>query len=69
MAEKNDREVVQDHYQGHEIDLDTAVDRFSILEDGAQDSPIMSGDTADDDTEVVLGPKEPENPNDPYCTC
>jgi len=60
------REDVQDHYQGHEIDTDTAVDRFEILQDGASDSPAME---SDDDVEVTLGPKEQPNPNDPYCNC
>jgi hypothetical protein len=67
MAKKESgREEVQDYYEGHEIDIDTAVDRFSILEDGAKDSPVMA---SDDDTEVVLGPKTQEKPNDPYCNC
>ena len=66
MADKNEaREDVQDHYQGHEIDFDTAVDRFDILQDGANPSPPAM----DDDVEVVLGPKEQPNPNDPYCNC
>jgi hypothetical protein len=60
-----DRDKVQDHYKGHEVDIDTAVDRFSIMEEGANPNPPP----LDDDTEVELGPKEPENPNDPYCTC
>lgn len=70
MAEKeSSREDIQDHYRGHEIDIETAEDRFSVLEGPAQDVPTTSGKTADDDTEAKLGPKEPEMPNDPYCTC
>jgi hypothetical protein len=67
MAEKKEsaRETVSEHYRGQDIDIDTAVDRFSIMEDGAD--PKL--ELLDDDTEVKLGPKEPENPNDPYCTC
>jgi len=61
-----DREKLQDYYQGHEIDIDTAVDRFEVLQDGASNSPVME---SDDDTEVTLGPKTQENPNDPYCSC
>jgi hypothetical protein len=66
MAEKESaRETVSEHYRGHDIDIDTAVDRFSILETGADPKLELT----DDDTEVKLGPKEPESPNDPYCTC
>jgi hypothetical protein len=67
MAERKEsaRETVKEHYQGHDIDFDTAVDRFSIMEEGS--SPDVS--PLDDDTEVDIGPKEPENPNDPYCIC
>lgn len=64
-AKESGREVVQEHYCGHDIDIDTAVDRFSIMEDGA--NPKL--ESLDDDTEAKLGPKEPESPNDPYCTC
>lgn len=69
MAEKPDsaRELVSEHYRGHDIDFDTAVDRMEIMQDGAKDSPHTKGEV--DDTEVEIGPKEQENPNDPYCTC
>lgn len=63
-----DREKIRDWYQGHEIDIDTAVDRFDIMQEGAKDSPHQVAKEVDD-TEIDLGPKEPENPNDPYCTC
>jgi hypothetical protein len=60
-----DRKAVSDHYKGHEIDFNTAVDRMEIMQDGADPKVELT----DDDTEVTLGPKTPENPNDPYCTC
>ena len=64
--EQGGREPKQDYYQGHEVDIDTAVMADSILQDGAKDSPVME---SDDDTEVRLGPKTQEKPNDPYCNC
>jgi hypothetical protein len=67
MAEKKEsaRETVSERYCGHDIDFNTAVDRFEIMQEGADPNPSP----LDDDTEVKLGPKEPENPNDPYCVC
>jgi len=67
MAEEKEsaRETISEHYRGQDIDIDTGVDRFSILQTGADPELELT----DDDTEVKLGPKEPENPNDPYCTC
>ena len=56
-----DRKEVSEHYRGHDIDFETAVDRFEILQDGAKDN---SHD--DVDTEVKLGPKTQPHPNDPY---
>lgn len=61
-----DRKEVSDHYKGHKIDFDTAVDRFSIMEEGAKDTAKIG---SDDDVEVRLGPKTQEKPNDPYCNC
>jgi hypothetical protein len=60
-----DRKEVSDHYKGHEIDFDTAVDRFEIMQEGANPNPSP----LDDDTEVELGPKTQPKPNDPYCNC
>lgn len=64
MAEKPEsgRGAVSERYRGHHIDINTAVDRFSILQDGADPNPSP----LDEDTKVKLGPKTQENPNDPY---
>lgn len=63
---KSDREAVQDHYQGHEIDIDTAVDRFEIMQEGAN----PNWPSQDDDTESDIGSKTPPKElNDPYCNC
>jgi hypothetical protein len=67
--EEYSREDIQDHYRGHEIDISIARAQTDIMEEGAKDSPIMTGASADDDTEAVIGPKEEPHPNDPYCTC
>lgn len=66
MAKEGQRDKVSDHYCGHNIDIDTAEDHNVVLESGAEDSPIMKGESADEDTQVKLGPKTPEYPNDPY---
>lgn len=57
-----DRKEVSEHYRGHEVDFDTAVDRFEIMQEGADPNPP----TLDKDTEVTLGPKTQPHPNDPY---
>lgn len=59
------REEVKDHYEGHSIDIDTARDRFTILEGPAEDVRTTFGDSTDKDTKAVLE-KTQENPNDPY---
>jgi hypothetical protein len=43
MKEKN-----EDYYEGHNIDMKTAVDHDSILETGAKDSPAMTGESKEE---------------------
>ena len=68
MADTNEnarREKLSENMRGHNIDFDTAVDRFVPYEEGGSSSVAP----LDDDTKVKLGPKTRKNPNDPYCTC
>ena len=57
MAEK-DRD---DYYEGHNIDMKTAVDHNTIMETGAEDSPAMTGESKE---EVRYTNPPDKNPND-----
>jgi hypothetical protein len=49
MKEKEGgREEIRDIYEGHGIDMKTAVDQESILETPAKDSPAMTGESKEE---------------------